>query len=824
MSSKDSIVLLTREYEQRYAELNRTRIKRARDAMSQAGSDFFARVALYLHFNHPLIPGYSAGDVPHGICGFEPNEEQYRYLYSLSSSYGTFERFVAQDESILALYCMGSTSSIGQGIFSDIDCWVCVSHHLSARRIELLEKKCAFITEMARKRGVEINFFIVKDNKFKEKNIEIADADSCGSAQHLFLLDEFYRSAICLAGKKLVWMLVPEFAEDKYEEYVSCLFNKGIINRQEWFDLGTCSGISPSEYYGSALWLMYKGIDSPFKAVLKIMLMEVYSSEYPKTQLLSIKMRSWMQNNDGYSLKLDSYYMVYEKITKYLKSLSDEKRTSLLRFCFYQKLADGIKHMENPGAISYRRSVIRSLIESWGWREEDRTFIENKQKWRIREIRRIYNLIFNTLMQSYQALLNFGIKNNVTDAIRLVDISVLSRKLYIAFDEYPGKVKRYNLNIGKVPAERNLAFVEVVNSRMCRDGWYVYNMSLEPKEIIGQKPLAYFQSVGNAVVSASLNNVVGKSTHIFVHAIKAHVTEKKIISFCEDLKGFFSPSVHITNSILLEPGQVKKVAFFVNFANDITTSAEYNHVSSGTLGVNVFSSGINNKSMVSSLDVVMVNNWNEIICLSYEGYNCLVDCINDLDKFFPRGYDMTQVETKVFNLSAHMWVYIANQMEDLVAKLVAGISTIENSYLELNINGEDYILNFGTAHTSICLKYIYDSFKIGVGFEDLLEEQLPPIVRKNLSHGCIQFFFAHKDNGLIDIYELDENQNVTINRNFTGDLSALIKSINLYYSKKFKTQNKKSDSTVNYHQYFNLPQFFEFNEQASELRPCLAQR
>ena len=129
---------------------------------------------------------------------------------------------------------------------------------------------------------------------------------------------------------------------------------------------------------------MYKGIDSPFKAVLKIMLMEVYSSEYPKTQLLSIRMRSWMQQNSGYDLNLDSYYMVYEKITKYLKNLNDDKRTSLLRFCFYQKLSDGIRHMENPAAMSYRRSVIRSLLDVWGWTDSVRNFIENKQKWRIR--------------------------------------------------------------------------------------------------------------------------------------------------------------------------------------------------------------------------------------------------------------------------------------------------------------------------------------------------------------------------------------------------------------------------------------------------------
>lgn len=822
MSPSSSIFTRTKEYEQRYAELNKTRIVRACDVMSVAGRDFFSRIALYLHFNHPLIPGYVAGDVPHGISCFEPNEAQSRYLYSLSSSYGSFEQFVSKDESIIALYCMGSTSSVGQGLKSDIDCWVCVSRHLSPRRIELLEKKCSFITEMAEKRGVEINFFVVKDNKFKEKNIESADRDSCGSAQHLFLLDEFYRSSICLAGKKLVWMLVPEEAEPHYDEYVNQLFSQGIIDRQEWFDLGTCSGISPSEYYGSALWLMYKGIDSPFKAVLKIMLMEVYSSEYPKTQLLSIRMRSWMQQNSGYDLNLDSYYMVYEKITKYLKNLNDDKRTSLLRFCFYQKLSDGIRHMENPAAMSYRRSVIRSLLDVWGWTDSVRNFIENKQKWRIREIRRIYNLIFNTLMQSYQALLNFGIKNNVTDAIRMVDISVLSRKLYIAFDSSLAKVKRYNLNIGRVPAERNLSFIEVKNSHTCRDGWYLYTSSLAPQEIMDMKPLAYFADIGSAAASAAMNGIISERTHIYLHTVNKHVTEKKIRTLVTDLQQFFPASTRISNATLLEPARIKRVAIFINFSTDLTLSSDYRHISSGTWGVNVFTSGVNGKSMVSSIEIVMQNNWNEVFCLSYEGSNCVFDCINDVDKYFPRGTDMSSVEIKVFNLSAHMWAYISSQVEELVQKLSHGISSSENSTFELNINGEDYVVTFGPSHTSICLKYIYQSLKMDAGDVDITEESLPPLVRKNSTFGFIQFFFVYCNNGLVDIYELDENNHASVNRGFSGDVAALVKCINLYYSKKFKASKDDAGAKLSYRQYFNLPQFFECQEGDTVLRPCLA--
>ena len=61
--------------------------------------------------------------------------------------------------------------------------------------------------------------------------------DNCGSSQHLLLLDEFYRSAVRLAGQRLLWQIVPPEMEECYDEYVQGLCRQGIIDCADWIIL-----------------------------------------------------------------------------------------------------------------------------------------------------------------------------------------------------------------------------------------------------------------------------------------------------------------------------------------------------------------------------------------------------------------------------------------------------------------------------------------------------------------------------------------------------------------------------------------------------------
>jgi adenylate cyclase class 1 len=339
--------------------INQIKMERAQEAMNEAGRRMLSMLPVLLHYHHPHLPGYISGEVPCGIANFQPDAAQRKFLFTQCGH--TAEPEVT-GSCLSAVYTMGSTSSIGQSISSDLDIWVCHNPELSPERLALLEQKCQLISCLAEQHGVEMNFFLIPENKFRVGNRAQVGLDNCGSAQHLLLLEEFYRSATRVAGKRLLWPLIPVEREDEYDALASALFSTGMISEEDWLDLGGVSHIPAEEYFGSALWLLYKGLDSPYKAVLKILVMEAYSSEFPHTELLAVQAKRWFQQNDDFGLSLDAYYLMLDKVTDYLTKLGDTKRLDLARRCFYLKICDALSRNEPPQHGRWRRELLVKLV------------------------------------------------------------------------------------------------------------------------------------------------------------------------------------------------------------------------------------------------------------------------------------------------------------------------------------------------------------------------------------------------------------------------------------------------------------------------------
>lgn len=63
-------------------------------------------------------------------------------------------------------------------------------------------------------------------------------------------------------------------------------------------------------------------------------------------------------------------------------------------------------------------------------------------------------------MLSYRNLVAFARKHKVNSSIMPQDISVLTRKLYTAFEELPGKITLLNPQISLNLSEKNLLFLK----------------------------------------------------------------------------------------------------------------------------------------------------------------------------------------------------------------------------------------------------------------------------------------------------------------------------------------------------------------------------
>ena len=458
---------------QRLDNLNQQRIERALALMDMQSQRVFHLIPTLLHFNHPVIPGYYDSQVPFGVYGLEFNEVQQQFVEDTELTIGQSLRTCAEP-AILGLYTMGSTSSIGQSTSSDLDIWVCVSPSMSCEERECLTNKCLLITDWAQTQGVEANFFLMDEERFRTNRSEEMTGDNCGSSQHLLLLDEFYRSAVRLAGQRLLWQIVPPEMEECYDEYVRDLCSQGYLDCSQWIDFGQLNRIPAEEYFGSNLWQLYKSIDSPYKSVLKAILLEAYSWEYPNTQLLSIdtKRRFFAHEPDLYGM--DAYYLMLEKVTRYLERIGDYTRLDLVRRCFYLKTHEKLSREPGIGSVAWRREAMSDMIQKWNWDHSVLVELDDRRNWKVEQVKVVHHALLDALMLSYRNLIQFARRNDITSAISPQDISILARKLYAAFEVLPGKVTLLNPQISPDLHESDLSFIEVRPGRTNRAGWYLY--------------------------------------------------------------------------------------------------------------------------------------------------------------------------------------------------------------------------------------------------------------------------------------------------------------------------------------------------------------
>lgn len=136
---------------------------------------------------------------------------------------------------------------------------------LDSEERQLLQRKCSLLESWAASLGVEVSFFLIDENRFRHNESGSLGGEDCGSTQHILLLDEFYRTAVRLAGKRILWNMVPCDEEEHYDDYVMGLYARGVLTPNEWLDLGGLSSLSAEEYFGASLWQLYKSIDSPIK-------------------------------------------------------------------------------------------------------------------------------------------------------------------------------------------------------------------------------------------------------------------------------------------------------------------------------------------------------------------------------------------------------------------------------------------------------------------------------------------------------------------------------------------------------------------------------
>ena len=808
-------------WEQRFTRctaLNEERLSRALKMMCPGSRLVLKLLPLLLHYNHPRIPGYRIGNIPCGIDGFVPDPEQQAWLRRQGVN---TRQHSESDYSIYALYTMGSTSSIGQNAYSDLDIWVCVSSDMPQGMQSALAEKCSFISAFCGALGTEVNLYVMAENRFISNWHDTLDNENCGSAQSLFLLDEFYRSCVRLCGRRLVWhMISPEEERRDYRGAVAAFMQSSCAKKSLWFDFGSVANSSPTEYFGSGLWLLYKGLDSPFKAVLKILLMEVYSGEYPNTCMISMDLKGYTHRSCHYNLRQDSYYLLFRKVCAYLKKRHDLLRLKLVRLCFYLKISRGVRELEDGRLRKMRMRLLRHLRTFWKWPADYVDAGGDTSTWKISRFSRIEKELFYALIESYKALLSFSVRHGIEYAITSYDAEVLSRKLYAAHDLYPGKI------ILTVPEfctrfeEPALTFIRISPASLCSRGWHLYAARPGTLAILGARELFHAENLTRAVAWACFNGVYTQNTAVFTAGACNEATLAKTKALFAELQRFFGRvTTRVRESELQKPREIARLLACINLEYDPTV--EMRSSRSVVKNGSALSFGRHKLCLAGSISIVLLNTWGEYNILELpRGEKGVVEFLSMLLRIRNDSPELGELQNiSICTFSKYHNDLIRYDLQAAARQILRLTRFKGRSYI-FEVGRSTYIArNYGERGVTISKRSIFGTSSLDVSvlspynMRPEFALQVPPVVDKYATPGVVQYFFAPGSSGRQwIIYVVNENNEVKICSDYTGSRAELVNAINRFYT-------RQQDGSDVRELRFNLPQYFVLSGDLKTLHP-----
>ncbi|MDR0217741.1 MAG: class I adenylate cyclase [Enterobacteriaceae bacterium] len=854
---------------QRLDAINQLRLERATDSMSAAFKQVYNLIPVLLHYHHSMMPGYIKDNVPHGVCFFLPDETQQFWINDLEhQSAGALPSTCGGELPITGIYSMGSTSTIGQSCSSDLDIWVCHQSWLDNGEKALLEQKCILIGHWAASLGIEVTFFLIDENRFRHNASGSLGGEDCGSTQHILLLDEFYRTAVRMAGKSLLWAMVPVEEEGNYDEYVLSLYAQGVLTPNEWLDLGGLGELSAEEYFGASLWQLYKSVDSPYKAVLKSLLLEAYSWEYPNGRLLSIEMKQHLHDGAIVSFGLDAYSMMLERVTRYLIAINDPTRLDLVRRCFYLKVREEIPAIADSesdadqndadkngtgskNCVGWRHQIIAQLVNEWGWGADKLAMLNNRNSWKIEQVRDAHNELLDTLMQSYRNLIRFARRNNLSVSASPQDIGVLTRKLYAAFEALPGKITLVNPQISPDLSEPDLTFIYVPPGRANRSGWYLYNRAPTIESIVGHQPLEYNRYLNKLVAWTYFNGLLTDKTRVHIRQGASQCDSQKLLDLISDISARFPIRLPApTPKALYSPCEIRHLAIIVNLETDPTANISDKFGPFDFRKLDVFSFGESQQCLVNSIDLLYRNSWNEVRTLHFSGEQSMLEALKTILGKMHRDA-APPVSVEVFCYSKSWRGLICTRIQQLVSECIdlrlSSNRQDPNRFKALRISGQTWGLFFERLNVSVQKLENAVEFYGAISNTKLYglpvkinakEKHLPSVIDGFACEGIVQFFFEdiecfdnterfekserfEKIDGFeniekgqgFNIYILDESNNVEIYFHCEGSKGELVRDVSRFYSSSHDRFTYGSN-TIN----FNLPQFYQLVKKGEKIQ------
>ena len=758
----------------RFLGLNRERLRRTRDVLRSRQRDVMDVLTLLFHANHPSFPGYVSKNTPVGVADYQPSKITLDAAKKLVRSFDYKKKALPRYD-IHSMFLMGSSGTIAYSESSDFDIWLCHRPDLSGPQLDELQHKAEAIEKWADEYGLEVHFFLMDAEKFKEGSVVELSVESSGSAQHHLLLEEFYRTGLLLAGRYPVWWLVPPKEEKNYDAYVDRLKLRRDIRDGETIDFGGLPDAPAEEFLGAALWQLYKGVDSPYKAVLKLMLMETYASEYPDVRLLCTQFKQEIHDGEIDMVSLDPYIMLYKKLANYLDGEEQKEKLELVRRCFYFKVNEQLGKPVDEKYMTWQREVMEELTASWGWTNTYIAMLDTRAEWKINRVIEERGSLVGALTQGYQFLSKFARDHVQLSMISQRDLHILGRKLYAAFERKAGKIKIINRGISDDVVESHLTFYRVGGD----GGWMLFRGNISNDEMRNHKPLKRAHSVVELTAWCFFNKLADDRTVVVLQGKEINISMNEVRSINRLFDNLFPGGQLVSSSMddLTDTPRMIRAALLVNVADEVVDShvRDGKHMTSNRTDALSYGGVCNN--LINSFDFVFQTSWQEVLTFRYTGPKGVLECLRAYFQWTPRSRGVEPPPVKIQCDVSGRAMVIQKRVEELFddvkscfysgshPETVRYLFCIGRSYYLLLIQND--VLSY-TQHDAIPellnkLSEPAEQFTTVVADRHALKNTLMPMVYRLNKEGVIQVFYQ-VDGASVDVYVVDENGSLYYHR------------------------------------------------------------
>ncbi|MCW8825692.1 MAG: class I adenylate cyclase [Gammaproteobacteria bacterium] len=792
---------------ERFRTINKQRLERAYAIMRPSQRDFLRLIPFFFQVNHPMLPGYTSRDTPAGIKTYEPEKDTLHdvYKYSRSINYRRPPKCA-----INAIYSMGSIGTISHSNESDFDFWLCHDSELTEAEIKKLEKKAQAIEQAADKLHIEVHFFLVNAETFRSGEQLELSSESSGTAQHHLLLDEFYRTAVLLEGQFPAWWIVPPEEDHRYDEYMQEVERKRFFFFREIIDFGEVNAIPPEEFFGAAVWQLAKAIDSPYKSLIKLLLIECYMSEHPNMHLLSQQFKQAVYEGETDLDRLDPYRLLVERLESYLIGRDDQVRLELLYRSFYFKINLPLSNLP-PKTFEWQRVMLTEMTQRWNWQKLDLILLDDRSNWQVPQVVNERQILFDALAGSYRALSHFAHEIGAESMISAEDLTILGRKLFAAYERKAGKIELIRRGIEIDLLEHRLS-VHELRDEEGRSIWYLFTGYVE-KIVKRQAPIKQTRSLVELLAWAYFNEIINRNSSIALFSKNPVIDDVVVKRIVDRLFFEFPLGEKLKSGVdsFSQPSRLEHSQYLVNTGIQLADGFDRNKYETEGRGSEPLSYGFNKECLLKRLDWIQSTSWGEVLCNRYFGEKGLAEAIIGYFKWYSSAAQKNDEMPDFMSTGITKGTSITHRLGELFSDLG------EWFYDDANASASRYLLALGKQ------LYLFERegellrYKEFKKLQDLMvrfskpnpqfvstmidrhtmqDSPIPTIYEKN-KNGIIQLFFRVLRK-TVEIYVLDErgtlfrqvsdfyDQTILINQ-FSHFFESIINRINFLTSEGGET-------------------------------------